>query len=170
MRRRDFVFSLAALAAAPPWTLRAGSGGKDAKPLTAEEKEILGHIAERIVPEDEYPGARKLGAVEFIDRLLKEAHPDWIVVYRTGLKATDKNARRLYGKPFTGLAPDQQDELLRRMERGGFHIAEWDGIPSDEFFAMVRSHTMHGCYSHPKWGGNRDKTAWKMIGYDDWWA
>lgn len=170
MRRREFVFSLAALAAAPPWRLRGQSGVGEPKALTAEEKEILGHICERIVPEDEYPGARKLGAVEFIDRLLKEAHPDWIVVYRTGLKATDKNARRLYGKRFAELAAEQQDELLRKMERGEFHISKCDGVPCEEFFAMVRSHTMHGCYSHPKWGGNRDKAAWKMIGYDDWWA
>ncbi len=170
MRRRDFVFSLAALAAAPPWPLRGESGPADPAPLTTEEKEILGHIAERIVPEDEYPGARELGVVEFIDRLLKEAHPDWTAAYRTGLRATDKNARRLYGKPFPRLAPEQQDELLRRMEHGEFHITACDGVPCDEFFAMVRSHTMHGCYSHPKWGGNRGKAAWKMIGYDDWWA
>jgi len=25
-------------------------------------------------------------------------------------------------------------------------------------------------YSHPKWGGNKDKLAWKMIGYEDWWV
>jgi hypothetical protein len=27
-----------------------------------------------------------------------------------------------------------------------------------------------GAYSHPKYGGNRGKAAWDMIGYYDFWV
>ena len=171
--RRDFVFSLAALAGAPPAVLAGKLARQKAgsiPPLSDAEKNTLGAICERIVPADEYPGARELGAVHFIDRLLREAHPAWTLVYRAGLASTDVSSRKLYGKPFAALDTARQDELLRKMERSELPVTDWVGFESGTFFTMVRTHTMHGCYSHPKWGGNRNKAAWKMIGFDDWWA
>ena len=56
------------------------------------------------------------------------------------------------------------------MERGDLPFLNWNGYECTEFLAMVRDHTMQACYSHPKWGGNKDKLAWKMIGYEDWWT
>jgi len=164
MKRREFAYSLAALALAPPNILLRAGGGQQgsAKGLTDDEKKTLGEICERIVPKDEYPGAKELGVVVFIDRLLQEAHPEWISVYRAGLHSIDQSSREIHGAGFAELKAEQQTALLERMERGD--------PPAAEFFRMVRTHTMEGCYSHPKWGGNRDKAAWKMISYDDFWA
>ncbi|UCF35590.1 MAG: gluconate 2-dehydrogenase subunit 3 family protein [Acidobacteriota bacterium] len=172
--RRDFVFSLAALAVAPPAFLMGHTTQKDPSAtgdgLSDTEKKLLGDICEQLIPTDEFPGARELNVVEFIDRMLTEAHPDWIVVYRSGLKSTELCSQELHGKRFSELEWDQQTQFLTKMQRGDLPWLLWNGLECGEFFGMVLSHTMHGYYSHPKWGGNRDKLAWKMIGYDDWWV
>ncbi len=172
LNRREFVYSLSALAFAPPARLLAaqGTGESGAVELSDAEKRTLGHLCEQIIPKDEYPGALELGVVNFIDRLLKEAHPDWLAVYRTGLHSTDASAQAEHAKPFAELDPAQQIELMKKMERGQLPGLEWYGLPSGEFFQMVLSHTMQGYYGHPQWGGNRNKESWKMIGYDDFWA
>ncbi len=173
LKRRAFLTSLAALAAAPPAELlprlkaahRAPAG-----PLSEAERETLGCFCEQIVPADAFRGARELGAVEFIERLLAESHPEWIEVYRAGLEATDLSSRRRFQKSFRELAFDQQTEILKLMEQGRLEKQDWNGVSQESFFGTVLSHTMHGCYAHPQWGGNRGKRAWEMIGYDDWWV
>jgi len=169
--RRDFVFSLAALAFAPPQRILASVQEKAAeKLLTEKEKALLGDFCEQIIPTDEYPGARDLGVVDFIDRMLKEAHPDWLVLYHSGLRSTDLCSQDLYAKSFVQLDAEEQVQLLHKMERGQLPKLEWFGYQPSDFFEMVRDHTMQGYYSHPMYGGNRDKAAWKMIGYEDWWV
>lgn len=170
--RRKFVFSMAALAFAAPAEvfgqvpqISPAVSGK----LTDGEKEILGFFCDQIIPKDDYPGARELGVVSFIHRTLTEAHPDWLAIYRSGLRLIDLSCRRIYGKPFAEVTFEQQTDLLKMMEKGE-SMTEWTSLSSKEFFSLVRSHTMQGYYSHPRWGGNRNKQAWDMIGYADWWV
>lgn len=172
LKRRSFLFSLAALASAPPAELlpRLRAAVAAPAPLSETEKEVLGQFCEQLVPADEFPGARELGAVEFIERLLAEAHPEWTEVYRAGLRATDLSSRRRFQQPFAELPFERQTELLKLMEQGELESEDWNGVSQQSFFGTVLSHTMHGCYAHPQWGGNRGKRAWEMIGYDDWWV
>lgn len=173
VNRREFAYSLAALAFAPPvrlFGLPVTGGAAGPAWLTDEEKALLGEISNQIVPADEFPGARELGVVVFIDRLLREAHPDWLVIYREGLENLETACREEYGKPFAGLSSEEQVGFLKKLAGGGMPLETWGAFPSDEFFEMVRNHVMQGYYSHPQWGGNKDKAAWKMIGYDDWWV
>jgi len=67
------------------------------------------------------------------------------------------------------IARARKKRTLSASERGQLPGVEWYSIPSGEFFAMVRTHTMQTNYGHPQWGGNRNKGSWKMIGYDDFW-
>lgn len=73
--RRDFLKSTAVLgtvAAAPPaWMAHCGFG--DGGPLAffdAHERATLGALCDRILPPDDAPGARELGAAVYIERLL----------------------------------------------------------------------------------------------------
>ena len=171
--RREFVFSLAALASAPPLSLSANaqpSSTVQESPLTEGEMEILTALCEQMVPKDEFPGARELGVGVFISRLLREAHPDWVTIYRSGLRSTEKSSLKLYKKSFIEIDFEQQKLLLERMAKGDLALVDWGAVPPEEFFSMVRSHSIQGFYSHPRWGGNRDKQAWAMIDYDDWWV
>ncbi len=171
--RRKFLFSLAAMATAPPRFLLAGGVPPlqgTVKGLPEDQLTLLGDVCEQIVPADDFPGARELGVATFIGRVLREAHPEWVAVYQAGLTATDLSSERLFQASFVKLNFDQQLQLLQRMERGDLPADLWPSPPAGDFFSMVRSHTMQGFYSHPRWGGNRDKLAWKMIGFDDWWV
>jgi hypothetical protein len=171
--RRDFFFLLSSLAFAPPASLLASQGGIAGKPLASfspQEKEDLGNLCEQIFPTDEYPGAKELGAVLFLETILKQAHPEWWNVYHAGLASTGKAARKLHQRGFSELSFAEQTELLKQMEKGGLPKEDWTEVKPSEFFNLVRDHTLQAMYSHPKYGGNKNKTAWKMIGYDDWWV
>jgi gluconate 2-dehydrogenase gamma chain len=171
--RREFIFSIVALAAAPPRYLigRTAPAAHSPEPaLSPEQLDLLAQFCEQIIPTDDFPGARELGVVEFIERTLRKAHPGWIQVYEEGLRATELSSRDLFEESFPNLTADRQIELLERMERGDLPSEYWSSPPQRDFFSMVRSHTMQGYYSHPQWGGNRNKAAWSMIGYEDWWV
>ena len=53
---------------------------------------------------------------------------------------------------------------------GNLLKTDWPSVAAKDFFRMIRDHTLQGAYSHPKYGGNRNKAAWDMIGYDDFWV
>lgn len=40
-------------------------------------------------------------------------------------------------------------------------------IESEPYFGLVRYLTVVGMFSHPSYGGNRDRMGWKLIGFDD---
>ena len=68
------------------------------------------------------------------------------------------------GGAFAGLAPDAQDDLLRRVESGDV-VTDWPVDPA-EFFRAAAEHAAEGYYSDPGNGGNRDGVSWRMIGFE----
>jgi len=138
--------------------------------FTAGEAKLVAAACERIFPSDENgPGAKEAGVVIYIDRQLAgpygrdemrykqgpffEPDPAWggyqgkespQEIYRAGV--------RTLGEDFVTLAPEQQDERLRRIEK-------------TLFFQMLRDHTIEGMFSDPLHGGNADLVGWQLIGY-----
>ena len=127
-------------------------------------------MCEQIFPKDEFPGAIELGVPNFIERCLREGHAEWIGIYRAGLRSTETSSRSIYGRGFLELSFDDQTRLLGRMQTGDLPNADWHSVAARDFFRMIRDHTLQGAYSHPKYGGNRNKAAWDMIGYYDFWV
>lgn len=165
----------------------------------------------RIIPTDHQPGAREAGTVDFIDRYLSGidhvyAKPDgsgferlegkladaWRqriatlrARYAEGIEALDRRANRRFGADFHALGPQQQDEVLRDIERGaeaeeaaiaaGEAVAGWappePGLQQTmaetdmDFFPMLVFHTRQGFYADPVYGGNRDRAGWEVIGF-----
>ena len=56
----------------------------------------------------------------------------------------------------------EKDAYLAKLERGDFDL---DGVPSDVFFNFLWKHTQEGFFADPMYGGNKDKVAWKMLGF-----
>jgi len=168
--RRKFVFSLAAMVFAPPATLLRPAVPASTTGLSDTDRALLNAVCDQIVPADEFPGAVELGVVTFIERLLAEAHPEWVGVYQAGLQALESASRRVKGAGFSELQPSGKKEFLESVQRGELADGHWTGEAQQGFFDMVLSHTMNGYYGHPEWGGNKGRKAWAMIGYDDWWA
>ena len=122
--------------------------------LEADEVADLSAIAARIIPTDDTPGATEAGVIYFLDTIFAEARrASQLASLREGLAA-------LRGQLTTGerhiheLTEAQQDQLLLDNEQ-------------TPFFATMRYLTIAGTLSLPRYGGNRDKVGYQLIGYED---
>ncbi|HEV7992368.1 MAG TPA: gluconate 2-dehydrogenase subunit 3 family protein [Gemmatimonadaceae bacterium] len=165
----------------------------------------------RIIPTDDTPGAREAGTIDFLDRYLGGidsvyAKPDgsgferltgkradaWqrrldIVRerYVAGVAMLDRTSRELYDGDFVALTEEQQDAVLRKLERPDLGQEEelerarvtMYGAPVEPalqqtsaeidlgFVPLLALHTRQGFYADPIYGGNRDHIGWQVIGF-----
>ena len=119
---------------------------------------------DRLIPEDDYPGAWEAGCGEYIQRQLTGQLAHLVEVYRAGLDGIEAEGVAQHRQSFADLPADQQDEILRRIETGTV-AAQWF-TPPDRFFATLLNHAAEGYYANPAQGGNRDRTSWRMIGFN----
>ena len=131
--------------------------------LTAEEADLLDAVVARLIPADANgPGAREAHAAHYIDRALGGALAASRPAYASGLAALDRYSRSSRGKPFTELAPIDQDSVLIDVETGA---ATGFAGGAAAFFALVLTHTHQGTFGDPYYGGNANFVGWDLIGY-----
>jgi gluconate 2-dehydrogenase gamma chain len=155
--------------------------------LTATEAAFISAAVDAFIPADELsPSGTDCGIVTFIDRQLASAWGGGARMYRSGpykkgkpeqgyqlpltpkeffsagIAVTNEWSRKTYGKEFDRLAPADRISALKAMEEGK---AEFIGLGSKPFFEALLAVTMEGFFSDPIYGGNRDKAAWKMLGF-----
>jgi len=155
--------------------------------LTATEAAFLGAAYDTIVPADALsPSGTDCGLVTYIDRQLAGAWGGGARMYRSGpfisskpeygdqlplspreyfaagIKATNAWATKTYGKEFDRLSPADRAKALTAMEQGQ---AQFEGFDAKLFFEAVLQSAMEGFFADPIYGGNRNKVAWKMVGY-----
>jgi gluconate 2-dehydrogenase gamma chain len=125
--------------------------------FTVAESRVADAVASRIIPSDDgTPGAHEAGAVYFMDRILaKHAPVETRSTMREGLTtlASDVAAKHAGARDFASLTKEQQDALLRDRE-------------TTPFFETIRTLTLAGVLSSPKYGGNRNYVGWKLVGHD----
>jgi gluconate 2-dehydrogenase gamma chain len=124
--------------------------------LTPAEAVEVEAIASQIIPGGDLPGAREAGVVHFIDRALGTFFAQELPAFRTGLQTFQRDfaAHGSSGKLFSQVGSARQCAWLH----------EVDETP---FFNSVRRLTLLGLVALPKYGGNRDKVGWKLIGFED---
>jgi len=155
--------------------------------LTATEAAFVSAAVDAFIPADELsPSGTDCGIVTYIDRQLASAWGGGAKMYRSGpykkgkpeqgyqlpltpkefisagIDVTNEWSRKTYGKEFDRLAPADRISALKAMEEGK---AEFIGLGSKPFFEALLAVTMEGFFSDPIYGGNRDKVAWKMLGF-----
>jgi gluconate 2-dehydrogenase gamma chain len=155
--------------------------------LTATEAAFVSAAVDAFIPADELsPSGTECGIVTYIDRQLASAWGGGAKTYRSGpyqkgkpeqgyqlaltpkeffsagIAETNAWLRMTYGKEFDRLAPADRISALKAMEEGK---AEFIGLGSKPFFEALLAVTMEGFFSDPIYGGNRDKAAWKMLGF-----
>lgn len=163
----------------------------DAPPITyiflnREEAAFIESAVARLIPVDsKWPGALEAGVPNYIDKQLAGAWGTGERLYRSGpwhsgtpsqgyqlpftpaelfrtaLKAINADLSHA-GTPFARMNSEQQDAYLRHLETGGKDLG---GVTSDVFFAHLWQCTLEGFFSDPVYGGNRDMTAWRMVGF-----
>lgn len=117
--------------------------------FSTDEAGIVEAIAERIIPHTDTPGAKDAGVPAFIDTMMAEFYQeDEKKAFREGIKTVMTDARAAYGKSFVSLAPEQQDELLRKYDAEAY---DKERKPENKhFFRMMKELTVLGfCTSEP---------------------
>jgi gluconate 2-dehydrogenase gamma chain len=155
--------------------------------LTPTEHAFFVAAADTLIPADELsPSGSDCGVAVFVDRQLAGAYGGGARLYRdgpfvkgkpelgyqlalnpreffrAGVEQANAFTRKTYGKDFDRLSEADREAALKTMEAGK---AEFPGFPSNVFFDALLQISMEGFFADPIYGGNRDKAAWKMVGY-----
>jgi gluconate 2-dehydrogenase gamma chain len=155
--------------------------------LTPTEAAFVVAAVNTLIPADDLsPSGSDCGVAVFIDRQLASAWGGGDKMYRSGpyhrgtpeqgyqlaltpreyfaagIAAANAWSRTTYGKEFDRLGAADRAAALTAMETGK---AAFAGIGARGFFERLLSLTMEGFFADPIYGGNRDKVAWKMIGF-----
>jgi hypothetical protein len=132
--------------------------------LTADQIQILRAMIDRILPADDFPSGWDAGVGTYLTRQFDRDLRDALPVYRAGLDALNLEATAAYGTSFAALDALSQDTLLAHVENGTVQAA-WEVDPAS-FFRMAVQHAMEGYYGDPGNGGNLNRIAWQMIGFE----
>ncbi|QJD83092.1 gluconate 2-dehydrogenase subunit 3 family protein [Cohnella herbarum] len=155
--------------------------------FTQDQFLITEAASERIYPMDELgPGAKELGVAFFIDHQMASAYginsrdymsppfyPSEVSqgyqlsfkrkeLLALGLDALNEYSTDTYNKPFTKIAPEEQDAVLTAFEKNEVKLK---GVPAAAFFNLLHNLTIEGVYSDPLYGGNKNMAGWKMRNY-----
>jgi Gluconate 2-dehydrogenase subunit 3 len=132
-------------------------------------------LSAAIIPSDESgAGAREARVVDALNRRLA-ASPSHQELYARGLPGFDALSRRKFGRIFAELAPSEQTDLLRNIDRlaGGDADAPsgaarvvakalelyWSvRFPAVRLFPVLVDDVMQAFYTDP--------VSWKWLGYD----
>jgi hypothetical protein len=133
--------------------------------FSAAEWRTLNALCDRILPQPKHRPPVPLAA--YVDEKMADGVLDGYryaqlppqgEAWRRGLAALDQEAQNAHGGAFTALRPEQQDELLRLMQRGELTSEAWGGMPCKLFFEhRVIPDITHAYYAHP--------LAWNEIGF-----
>ena len=177
---------VAAKAAAP--ASAPASTGPAYSFLSSDEAAFVEALVDHMVPADQYtPKGTDLGLSIYIDRALaggwgkgerlymqgpwKAGVPSQgyqlpltpAELYRDGISAANAYCVKTWGKRFDKIDAAQREECLLGLQAG--KVVFDKGPPAGAFFTMVYQNVMEGMFADPIHGGNRDKAAWKMIGF-----
>ena len=155
--------------------------------FTASEAAFVIAAVDTLIPADDLsPSGSDCGVAVYIDRQLASAWGGGAKMYRNGpfqrgkpeqgyqlaltprdyliagITAANAWTKKTYGKEFDRLAPEDRVAALKAMEEGK---AEVQNFNAKGFFERLLAMTMEGFFSDPVYGGNRDKVAWKMLGF-----
>jgi gluconate 2-dehydrogenase gamma chain len=180
----------AANAQTAPVPAAAASTAPEPEPLltlTPTEHAFVVAAADTLIPADELsPSGSDCGVAVFIDRQLAGAYGSGARLYRdgpfpkgkpelgfqlalnpreffrAGIAAANDWTRKTYGKDFDRLPAAEREAALMAMVGG---TADLPGVTRSMFFDALLQIAMEGFFADPIYGGNRDKAAWKMVGY-----
>ncbi len=136
--------------------------------FTQEEAELLRHVCDRMLPQDDRDDEHRIPIVNSIDHRLDvdrgdgyryENMPPDREAFRLGLQGIDEIARHLYQNRFIELSPLDKDVVLKTLHDNKPPAGEeiWKRMPAHRFFMLLLQDVVEVYYAHP-W-------AWDEIGY-----
>jgi gluconate 2-dehydrogenase gamma chain len=187
-RRRRLFQAVGAVGVATALPLLPAQAQQRAAPAQAyiffnpAEATFIEAAVARLIPRDDVgPGAVEAGVPNYIDRQLAGAWGAGERLYRSGpwqqgaptqgyqlpftpaeLFRTAIRAVNQEHPGFAKLTPKDQDTFLDALHKS---TEDLGGVPSNLFFESLLEVTIEGFFADPVYGGNRDMTPWKMIGF-----
>jgi gluconate 2-dehydrogenase gamma chain len=153
-----------------------------------EEARFVTAAIDRLIPADDWGGAKEAGVLYYIDHQLAGAYGTGDRMYLKGPWSAEASPQQGYQlrfspaelyrvaigeirdrvrkqsdkKEFWELSADQMDSVLKDLESGKIELPS---VPSPVFFETLLANTIEGYFSDPVYGGNRGMIAWQMIGF-----
>ncbi len=134
--------------------------------FTDAEAKVVIALAEQIIPADKDPGATEAGVINFIDKQLVSYYKHNQQIYRSAIIGVQETSQLLFKDAFENLNSENQIQVMVSLEDGTAKGETWKKQSSQEFFELIRQHTMQGFYGSPRHGGNKNYMSYKMIGLD----
>ena len=157
MDRRDFVKQLSAGmgAALAPGVLAAILSGCEAEPeasglLTTRERDVLGSLAEAIIPATDTPGAIDAGVPQFIEMMLEHFTPsDQVEVFRSQLGWVSSWLEGQGARSVDDVAEDKRNAFLAALDEQAFGTGTANDLPpgNPALFAILKPLTVAGYYT-----------------------
>jgi gluconate 2-dehydrogenase gamma chain len=138
--------------------------------FTPKQKSQIAVLLDGIFPPGpRNPGASDCGAADYLDYLLAAPSvyyeiAQWQTTYASALPWLDKVAQQRFMSALDTLSPQQCTALLNDLSAGKLPNAPV-GLNQAQFFAILRSHCIEGCFADRRWGGNRENIIWQWYGY-----
>ena len=156
--------------------------------FTPAEWAFLNAACARLIPNDDNgPGAIEAGVPQYIDRQMGTPWAEgglWYMQgpfveakaefgyqaaltpkqqFRLGIKAIDDAVQAAVNKSFAALEPADQDDWLKKIEKGDVKSSE---LSLKTFFTgFLLKTAMEGYFGDPLYGGNKEMAGWKLIGH-----
>ena len=136
--------------------------------LSLEEAVTLDALFEQLFPvDDRGPGASQIGVINYLDRALSGPYARHLETYRLGVRALDTESESRFRKSFAEIDSAQQQELVAALENNS--ARSFKAVEAKSFFELARSHLQEGLFSDPIYGGNQDKSGWRVLGHPGVW-
>jgi gluconate 2-dehydrogenase gamma chain len=84
-------------------------------------------------------------------------------LFRAGTEGLAAYCQATFKQPFDALPPATREQLLKDLQAGKVELP--NGVPAKTYFAQLLQMFYEAMFADPIYGGNRNKMAWKMIGY-----
>jgi len=152
------------------------------------EVEFIEALVDHMVPKDELtPSGTDIGIATYIDRALAGSwgkgdrlymQGPWgkgtpnqgyqlpltpAALYRAAIAGTNAYCRKTFGQSFDRCTAQQKETFLKDLQAGKITLD--GGLPGRVFFGVLYENVMEGMFADPIYGGNKDKIAWKMLGF-----
>ncbi len=157
MDRRDFVKRLSAGmgVALSPGVFAAILSGCEPEPkasglLTTGELDVLGSLADAIIPQTDTPGARESGVPQYIEMILAEFTPaDDVETFRSQLAWVSSWISQQNARSLESVAEEKRNALLVALDEQAFGAGTSNELPpgAPALFAILKPLTVAGYYT-----------------------
>ena len=130
-----------------------------ASPFSPEDRLLVASVQDHLLPsEPGVPGARDIGALEYLERVLmsEDSQPDDLPLLRRGASQLQQLARSLKATQFELLSSDERESILRDFEKTD---------TGDSWLTLVMGFVIEAYVGDPVYGGNPGGVVWAWLGH-----